>query len=303
MSKATGKGRPLRIAVASGKGGTGKTTLAVALALTAPAPALLLDCDVEEPNAALFFPGFGAEALREDVTVPVPKVDESSCIACGACAAFCEFKAVIVLGEEALIFPELCHSCGGCVSLCPTKALREEPLAVGSITEGRFGGLRLIQGELRLGAAMSPPVIRAVKRRAAAYLADEGDEARLAIIDCPPGTACPMTSAVRDADLVLLATEPTPFGLHDLRLAHETVRSMGLPAAAVINRCDLGDDGVERYCAAEGLPVVGRIPFDRRAAEAYSSGGTILSASGAYRPLLEGMHGEIYALLGRELPA
>ena len=257
----------MKLAIASGKGGTGKTTLSVALAQAAGQLVQYLDCDVEEPNGDLF--------LHPDVddinpvSVLQPEVDLSLCDGCGDCADLCQFNAIVSQGRHAMVFPELCHSCGGCVRVCPNGAITEVERPIGSISKGRCGQIDYIQGRLDIGNAMSPPLIRAVKQAAR--------EDRLTIIDCPPGTSCPMIVAVRDADFVLLVTEPTPFGLHDLQLAVETVRQLGRSFAVAINRADAGDDRVERYCAEEGIEILLRIPENRAAAEACSRGETIIS--------------------------
>lgn len=258
----------MKIAVASGKGGTGKTTLSVALALVAPQPVRLLDCDVEEPNGHIFLKL--ENMVTEPVTVLVPDIDEEICTACGECAKICQFNAIISFGTKAMVFTELCHSCGGCVRVCPSGAITEIPKRIGSIDFGTTGQITLIQGLLDVGHAMSTPLIRAVK--------GIGDHEMLTIIDCPPGTSCPMIAAVRDADFVLLVTEPTPFGLHDLKLAVETVSELGIPFGVIVNRADAGDSRVFDYCTQENIPVLLKIPENRGVAEAYSRGESILSA-------------------------
>ena len=301
MSKATGYNAPLRIAVASGKGGTGKTTLSVALALSASGPVTLIDCDVEEPNAALFLAREAEEAAvrEQDVTVPIPVVDEAMCSGCGECAKICRFNAIIIIiKKDVTIFSDLCHSCGGCALVCPEKAIREEPRAIGLLREWKRGDLRFLQGELDVGNAMSPPLIRAVKKQAAIYEADPDGPPSLTIIDCPPGTSCPMVTAVRGSNFALLVTEPTPFGLHDLTLAVATIRKMGIPFGVVVNRCDVGDDRVLKYCGAERIPVLAQIPNDRRVAEAYSTGQTLLAVDSptggqGYRRLMEKLLADI----------
>ncbi len=300
MSKATGSERPLALAVASGKGGTGKTTLSVALALSAPGSAALLDCDVEEPNAELFLSGAsaGVSVVETQVTVPVPVLDESKCVGCGACARACRFNAIIVIKKDVTIFPDLCHSCGACVLACPERAIADEPMRIGTIREWESGSLRFLQGEMEVGRSMSPPVIRAVKKRAAAVGVERGEKG-LVILDCPPGTSCPMVTAARGADFALLVTEPTPFGLHDLTLAVETIRRMGLPFGVAINRCDVGDERVLRYCTEERIPVLAQIPNDRRVAEASSWGGTIAGVSVEYRRMIEDLRGKIEACVSR----
>ena len=282
----------MNIAVASGKGGTGKTTVSVSLALSVSDPLVLLDCDVEEPNSSIFL-GDTTGRQTETVTVPVPVLDESKCTACGECGRFCEFNAIVCVGTSVMVFPELCHSCGGCIRVCPHGALHEEESPVGELSfctisagTGSNRALILVEGVLTIGKAMSPPVIRAVKRKGAALagtLSSENARDVLTIMDSPPGTSCPMTTTVSDADVVILVTEPTPFGLHDLDLAVQTVRKMKLPFGVVINRSDSGDDRVREYCKKESIPLLLEIPEDRRIAEGYSSGIPLVQAAPEYR--------------------
>ena len=271
----------MKIAIASGKGGTGKTTISVALALVAPQPVHLLDCDVEEPNAHIFLRVEDVDSTP--VTVPVPRIDEGKCLACGKCAAICQFNAIVSLGSQALVFPELCHSCGGCAMVCPSGAITETGEKIGSIDSGRYGHITLVQGRMSVGQAMSGPIIRAVKR----HVPFGG----LTIIDSPPGTSCPMIMAVLDADYVILVTEPTPFGLNDLKLAVETVRELGIPFGVVVNRADAGDSRVVDYCAKEMINILLQIPQDRKVAEAYSRGESIVAAmpglDGSLREVLQ----------------
>jgi MinD superfamily P-loop ATPase len=250
------------ISVASGKGGTGKTTVATNLALSVETRVRFLDCDVEEPNAHLFIhPDF---ERSETITTPVPQVDENKCTLCGKCAEICQFKAIVVIGETVLPFPELCHSCGGCMEVCPEGAITETGRNLGVIEAGHRNGLEFFHGRLTVGEAMSPPLIRKVR----AY----GQTDTLTIIDAPPGTSCPVIAAMKGADFVLLVTEPTPFGLHDLKLAVGAVKILGIPCGLVINRADMGDDQVMAYAKEEKVPVLMEIPFDRRIAEVYSMG-------------------------------
>ncbi|MDT8390655.1 MAG: ARMT1-like domain-containing protein [Lentisphaeria bacterium] len=262
--------RPFTLAVASGKGGTGKTTLSVALALAAAEPVWLLDCDVEEPNAHIFLnPPDTAETI---VTVKTPVIDTEKCTACGKCAAFCQFNALACLKSGAMTFPELCHGCGGCMKICPEQAITETDRRIGSITQASLRDITLVTGRLDIGQPMAPPVIRAVCEKAAT--------AGLTIIDSPPGTSCPMIAAARGADFVLLVSEPTPFGLHDLKLAVETVRALGKPFAVAVNRAGEHSDEcpLTAYCAEEDIPVALRVPDDRRVAVAYSNGENLLTA-------------------------
>lgn len=271
--------RPMTIAVASGKGGTGKTTVALNMALVLGGPVQLLDCDVEEPNAHLFL---RLEGEREEpVCIPTPVIDESLCDACGECGRFCEYHAIVSFGAKPLVFPELCHGCGGCAAVCPKGAIGETGRRIGVVGTARSGEIELVQGRLDVGTALAPPLIRAVKRRLRSDLP--------AIVDAPPGTSCPVIAAVRDADAVVLVTEPTPFGLNDLALAVATVRELQIPFGVVVNRAGSGDEGVHAFCAREGIPMLLEIPDDRRIAEAYSMGKPIAEALPAYRGLFRGL--------------
>lgn len=256
--------RGMRVAIASGKGGTGKTTLAVNLACVLAdggMPVQYLDCDVEEPNGHLFLrPCIDSV---QSVGILVPIVDEEKCTGCRLCAETCRYRAIAVL-EKPLLFPELCHGCGGCMLACPQGAIREEDRPIGVVETGFAGGIAFVQGRLNVGEPMAPPLIRAVKRAI-----DPGD---VAILDAPPGTSCPVVATVRDADYAVLVTEPTPFGLNDLRLAVDMIRQLGVRHGVVVNRSDSGDKRVGEYCAAEGIAILLEIPDDRRVAEAYSRG-------------------------------
>jgi len=271
------------IAIASGKGGTGKTTVAVNLAITAPGSVRLLDCDVEEPNCHIFLkPKIRS---RESVGIPIPVVDESKCNACGECAKICEYHAIVSLKTKPLVFPELCHGCGGCAKVCPTGAISEVEREIGVVETGNQGSIEFVQGRLNVGHPMSPPLIRAVKRHA------PGNGRTL--IDCPPGTSCPVIAAIRGADFVVLVTEPTPFGLHDLLLAVETVRQLGLPFGVVVNRADAGDGRVRDYCRRERIRILLEVPEDRRIAEAYSRGEATAGAFPEYRRAFERLWSDI----------
>jgi MinD superfamily P-loop ATPase len=267
------------VTVASGKGGTGKTTVAVNLALSLAADRpLLLDCDVEEPNAALFLKP-DIEECRE-VGQMVPEVDLARCTCCGRCAEVCQYHAIAVVGKKVLIFPELCHACGSCTLNCPSEAIHEVLDVMGVLERGHAGPVAFAQGTMNVGEAMAVPIIRQLKRWAGPSDPDD----RPIILDASPGTACPVVEAMRGADAVLMVTEPTPFGLHDLQLAVEVARDeLRLPVGVVINRDGVGDRGVEAYCAAQGVPILMRIPLDRRIAEAYSEGVPLVEVWPEYR--------------------
>lgn len=250
------------ISVASGKGGTGKTTVSTNMAVALNDKVTFLDCDVEEPNAHLFLKP--KIERTEQVTTPVPLVDESKCTFCKKCSDICRFNAITVISTKVLVFQELCHSCGGCMIVCPEDAISETSRELGTVEYGHRDAINFIHGRLRVGEAMSPPLIKKVREATAPD--------QLTIIDAPPGTSCPVIAAMNGTDFVLMVTEPTPFGLHDLQLAVEAVKLLGIPAGLVINRCDIGDRKVYEYAERMKLPILLEIPFDRKIAEIYSCG-------------------------------
>lgn len=255
------------LAIASGKGGTGKTTVAVNLAQTIEQDVFLLDCDVEEPNSHIFIQG--NKIKEKDFSVPIPKVDEDLCQECGECAKICQFNAIVSFKTIPLIFPELCHSCGGCIKVCPTNALSEVEHIIGKISIYKNKHITLVEGKLNIGHPMAPPLIKEVKKHI--------PEDKITILDAPPGTSCPVIATLKKADVVLLVTEPTPFGLNDLKLAVETVRELKIPFGVVVNRAEPGQDIIENYCQEEGIPILLQIPDSRKIAELYSQGKTIVN--------------------------
>jgi MinD superfamily P-loop ATPase len=261
------------ISIASGKGGTGKTTVATNLARSAQEPVLLLDCDVEEPNAHLFLQP--TMTGTTSVYKPIPQIDFEKCTYCGKCGEICEYNAIAVMKKNVLVFSELCHGCGGCTLVCPEGAITEVGQKIGVVEHGHAGEIQFAHGKLNVGDAMSGPVIKAVKRNIAGH--------PLVIIDASPGTSCPVVTTLLGNDFCLLVTEPTPFGLHDLELAVDVVRQLQIPHGVVINRADVGDTGVEKYCHDEQIPILMQIPTDMKIAEAYSRGQMIVDVFPEYR--------------------
>jgi len=276
------------ISIASGKGGTGKTTVATNLAVSIGSDVQLLDCDVEEPNAHLFIDPVIEQSKK--VYTPVPKIDEEKCNFCKKCAEICRFRAIAVIKETVLTFPELCHSCGGCMEVCPENAITETGRELGVIEIGHRNGLAFAHGRLRVGEAMSPPLIREVRFQT------RSDQ--LTIIDAPPGTSCPVIAAMKGTDFVLMVTEPTPFGLHDLKLAVEAVKLLEIPRGLVINRSDIGNDDVRTYANMENLPILMEIPFDRRIAEAYSRGKLLVEEMPEWKERFKKLHLHIQEIVG-----
>ncbi len=256
------------VTVASGKGGTGKTLVSASLASVWQRPVLAVDLDVEEPNLHLFLEpaGFRSEAVHLDV----PVLDADLCTRCGACAELCQFKGISMMGTSLLLFPDLCHGCGGCIRICPQGALGRGQRLLGAVEEGQTrGGIPVLTGRLRVGEAQGVPLLNQVRRR----MREAARAGALdVIIDGPPGVSCPAMTAAQDADVVLLVTEPTPFGLYDLRLARQAFLALGKPMGVVINRAGLGDDRVHEYCREAGLPVLAELPFRRDIALAYAQG-------------------------------
>lgn len=259
----------LTIAVASGKGGTGKTTISTNLVCAAAETghrAVYMDCDVEEPNGHLFLkPHFNRSY---PVGIPVPVVNDEKCTKCGSCGEICQYSAIVKISTTVLTFDNMCHGCGGCSLVCPAGAITEKMRPIGVIEEGAAGKVSFMHGRLNIGEAMSPPLIKAVRQ---AWQND--NTANLVVLDAPPGTSCPVIAAVREVDLVLLVTEPTPFGLNDLGLAIDMLHELGIPGAVVLNRSDPEYNHLAHdFCREKGVPILAEIPDQRGVAEAYSIG-------------------------------
>jgi MinD superfamily P-loop ATPase len=278
----------MKVAIASGKGGTGKTTVSASLTWVWDRPVIAMDLDVEEPNLHLF--------LKPEIKgcqkayIEVPEADESKCTYCRACADLCQFKAISVLGNVLLVFSDMCHGCGGCLAICPEKVLSPGRRELGEVTWGRAGRAGFLMGRSRVGEAMSPPLMREVKKELHAML---NMGAADVIIDAPPGVSCPAVNAVMDADVIVLVTEPTPFGLYDLQLAHQAFLPLGKPMGIVINRAGLGDGKVYDFCRSRELPIWAQIPYDRQIATAYSKSRIVASVSAELKALFAGLTDKI----------
>lgn len=279
------------ISIASGKGGTGKTTIATSLAKTLTVcgkRVSFLDCDVEEPNAHLFLhPAF---QQREQVNVMIPEVDAEICTGCGRCSEVCEFHAIVTLGSKTLVFPELCHGCGSCAMVCPERAITEIPKPIGVLESGQTDeGIHFLHGVLNVGEPMAVPVISQLKRWQNLM------QPEVVIRDSPPGTSCPVVESLRGADFVILVTEPTPFGLHDLRLAMQLTAEIGIPAGVIINRDGIGDTQVDDFCRQYNIPVLLRIPFNRKVGEGIARGKLLVEICPEYLKSFQDLYEQIQA--------
>jgi MinD superfamily P-loop ATPase len=257
----------MNIVVASGKGGTGKTTLATSLAMVLhddQQPVKLLDCDVEAPNAHLILqPSFSQE---QDAAIAIPQFSSEKCTSCKLCVESCRFNALIMLGSTPKVLEQLCHGCGTCALVCPAQAITELPHVIGQLSAGEnAAGLPCAQGELTISEPMSSPVIRQLKDW-------QLSKTKINILDAPPGASCPVVQTLRYADFALLVTEPTPFGLHDLKQIVQVVQQMNIPHAVIINRSNLAQQVIEPYCSEQQIPILMRIPFDKATAAQLAAG-------------------------------
>lgn len=269
------------ITIASGKGGTGKTTVAANLARVIAEidskMAWLVDCDAEEPNAAIFL----SPTLTDEKNVErlLPVIDAEKCTACGVCTEICVYNALAVAGGKTLFFKELCHACGSCARHCPEDAISEAPEEIGLLQKGTSGALHFAQGTLAIGFSSPVPVIRELKKWVIGK-----DHSDIYLLDSSPGTSCPVVETLRGSDFSLFVTEPTPFGLHDLKLVVElNAREFNLPSGIVINKSGKGDALIEEFAGDSNIPVLMRIPLSREIAELYSVGGLLVEAQPQYK--------------------
>ncbi len=283
----------MKIAIASGKGGTGKTTLATNLAsyLSEEMKVVLTDLDVEEPNSGLFLSG--ELANKEDKFKMIPQWIEEKCDACGICEKSCEYNAVLQFGDFISVLPELCHSCYACSELCPQDALPMISKKMGELTHQNLGNLHLVESRLSIGEEQAVPLIKQTHQ----YVEKHFTNANVKIFDSPPGTSCPVIEATKDVDFVILITEPTPFGFHDLKLAVDTMREMKKEFGVVLNRHGIGNDDVEKYCINNGIEIIAKFPNERKIAELYAKGELLYPHIPEFKSELKKIKNYIYDLI------
>lgn len=261
----------MKIAIASGKGGTGKTTVAVNLfhflSKATNQSVQLIDCDVEEPNDLLFFNN-AANTSSKEVFTQIPKIEISKCTFCKKCSEWCEFNAITIVKnlQFAEVNNDSCHSCGACSVACEFSAIIEHPQPLGMISEytNKMGN-RIVEGRLEIGSALQTVLIKEVKKSA-----EKPDT--ISIFDAPPGTSCPVVETISDADYIILVTEPTPFGLYDLKLTVELIRGLKIPFGVIVNKAGLGNDQIYYYLEENKIELIGNIPFSKEYAAKYSKG-------------------------------
>lgn len=253
----------MRIAILSGKGGAGKTMLAVNLANTA-GNATYIDCDVEEPNGHLFFKP--EQITQNEVYTFIPTFDATKCTGCRKCVNFCHFNALAYVKEKPMLFTEVCHSCGGCQLVCPEKAISEIKRPIGVIEKGKHNTINVITGILNPNEASGIPIIH--------NLLQENDTS-LTIIDCPPGSACPVMESISNADFCLLVVEPTIFGFHNFKMVYELVQIVNKKCAVIINKEEKPFSLLDDFCKENNIPIFAKIPFQKELAESIANGSII----------------------------
>lgn len=269
----------MNIAIASGKGGTGKTLVSTNLFWTAQKkglPVTLVDCDAEEPNVAEFIQGEVTDSIL--VSQHIPVINTEQYVFCGKCHDYCNYHAIICLPPSNFIqvVEELCHDCGACIVACEFDAITEKEKTVGKVCSMQLNThAQIIEARAEVGVYSPVPVIKKAIKEAKSH--------ELCIFDAPPGISCPLIATVESADFVVLVTEPTPFGLNDLKLTVDTLKHLGKPCGVIVNRAKLGNNAVYQYLKENNIPLLLEIPMDREIARIYSEGRLLVDEKPEYQ--------------------
>jgi len=250
----------IRLAVISGKGGTGKTMITAALAQLLPGSLVLADCDVDAANLELLL---NPKLIRTEPFMGMKSavIDPAICIGCGECESHCRFNAIYPEGNTYRVSPLHCEGCAVCDYICPVQAVSMQPRQTGEVKYSQTERGHLVHAELVPGAGNSGLLVHAVKKMAI----EQDRDCDLFLIDGPPGTGCPLISTISGVDAVLIVTEPSVSGLHDLKRVVAVCRQFRPRILVAINRFDLDEslaESIRQWCTEESIPVVGEIPFD-----------------------------------------
>ncbi len=282
----------MNIVVCSGKGGTGKTTIATSLALSLAEAqhTWYMDCDVEAPNGHIFL--HPVMTQKTDAVIQIPHIDSNTCTACGRCVEVCQFHALALVANKVMVFPQLCHGCGSCTWNCPEGAITEVPTPIGSLEYGvTKESIHFEHGMLTISEPMGTPIIRQLKK-----WKDTGKNA-IVVRDSPPGASCPVVATLLGGDFALLVTEPTPFGLHDLKQIVGILEDLKIPAGIIVNRDGIGNDAVDQFAIEKKIPIMMRIPYDKSLAAGIASGRTLLDIMPEYRQKFLALFADISSVL------
>lgn len=265
------------IVVISGKGGTGKTSVTASLAMLGGKDVIVADCDVDAADMHLLLePDFGNDHNFHSGEIAV--IDPELCNNCGTCADICRFQAISLVNGHYFVDPLDCEGCGYCARICPEKAITDEPVLVGRwfVSTIKTGSI-MVHARLGVGADNSGKLVARVKNEAKSIAKEKNKD--FIIVDGAPGIGCPVVSSLSGADLVVMVTEPTVSGLHDLKRVHELVRKFKIRAGCIINKVDVNPQvtgEIIRFLVEENIEYITSIPYDETFTKAMTQGKTIV---------------------------